>query len=218
VDIGKKLGHPIESSTSDELEDEEDTEDQVKPFKGAKPGSSPNSLFDGSSHDGSDSDDFIVEDDGALPTALPMEFSMEAHEDLAHQFKKIFQFFVHIAVRPAVERHQFMEKQIKSKVLHSTSKFRRNTSLAQEYFSVPLQIVRRKLDGLRDSLVVSSVWRPEFKRHLETFPEFALIPLSFAVPVCDACHLGRRMSTLTGRLSGTAYDRLGFEVRISIHI
>jgi hypothetical protein len=57
-----------------------------------------------------------VEDDVAAPAVLPMEFSMETHEDLIHQFKKIFQFFVHIAVRPGIERHQFMEHQMRSKV------------------------------------------------------------------------------------------------------
>jgi hypothetical protein len=80
---------------------------------------------------------------------------------------------------------------------------------------VPLQITRRKICGLRDSLVASSVWRPEFKGPLETYPEFDLIPLDFAVPACDACHLGGRMSTLTGRLSGLPYNKLGFEILVS---
>jgi len=123
LDLGKKLGHAVESSVSDEDENEEEMENTVMPFKGAKPDSGSDSLFDGSIHDKSDSDDsddsdFIVEDDGATLAVLPMEFSMEAHEDLTHQFKKIFQFFVHIAVRPAVERHQFMEDQMKSEVLY----------------------------------------------------------------------------------------------------
>jgi Domain of unknown function (DUF4211) len=79
---------------------------------------------------------------------------------------------------------------------------------------VPLQVTRRKISGLRDSLVASSVWRPEFRVPLETYPEFDLIPLDFAVPTCDACHLGGRMSTLTGRLSGLPYDKLGFEIMV----
>jgi hypothetical protein len=86
--------------------------------------------------------------------------------------------------------------------------------LGEEYFSVPLRVVRRKLTGLRDSLVTSSTWQPEFKKPLETYPEFDLLPLDFAVPSCDACHLGGRMSTLIGRLSGLPYDRLGFEVLV----
>lgn len=62
--------------------------------------------------------------------------------------------------------------------------------------------------------MASSVWRPEFKGPLEAYPEFDLIPLDFAVPACDACHLGGRMSTLVGRLSGSPYDKLGFEILV----
>jgi hypothetical protein len=86
--------------------------------------------------------------------------------------------------------------------------------LDEEYFSVPLRIARRKLSGLRDSLVASSVWRPDFKQQLEKYPTFELTGLDFAVPACDACHLGGRMSTLLGRVSGSPYDRFGFEVHL----
>jgi len=86
--------------------------------------------------------------------------------------------------------------------------------LDEEYFSVPLHIARRKLSGLRDSLVASSVWRPDFKQQLEKYPTFELTGLDFAVPACDACHLGGRMSTLLGRVSGLPYDRFGFEVHL----
>lgn len=86
----------------------------------------------------------------------------------------------------------------------------------QEYFSVPLQIGRRKLDGLRDSLVASSVWRPEFTRALGKYPEFGLVQLDFAVNGCDACHLGSRISTLSGHLAGVPYDRMGFQPLVSV--
>ncbi|KAG5645226.1 hypothetical protein DXG03_006643 [Asterophora parasitica] len=178
-------------------DDDEDLAEEVEKDR-AKPSSDLDSLFDEDS-DANNSSDFIVEDDNEAP-ALPMEFSMESHEDLDHQFKKIFQFFVHIAVRPAKERHHYMKEQLRK----------------EEYFSVPLQMVRRKISGLRDSLVTSSLWRPAFKTPLDTYPEFDLIPLSFAVPACDACHLGGRMSTLTGRLSGAPYDQWGFEVKHKI--
>ena len=65
---------------------------------------------------------------------------------------------------------------------------------------------------MRDSLVTSSVWRTSFKKPLMTYPEFDTVRMDFAVPQCDACHLGGRMSTLTGRISGEPYDRLTFEV------
>lgn len=83
---------------------------------------------------------------------------------------------------------------------------------ATKYFSVPLQIARRKLSGIRDSLVASSVWRPYFKNQLQKYPEFELAHLDFAIPTCDACHLGGRKSTLLGRVSGDPYDRVGFKV------
>lgn len=81
----------------------------------------------------------------------------------------------------------------------------------EQYFSVPLQVMRRKLLGLRDSLAASSVWRPKFKQALERYPELTLVRLDFAVPSCDACHLGGRMSTLLGRLAGSPYATSGFE-------
>lgn len=86
------------------------------PFEGAAPDddseSEHNSLFDEPESDASEG--FIVDDNGEGLASLPAEFSMEAHEDLAHQFKKIFQFFVYIAVHPPVERHEFMERLMKS--------------------------------------------------------------------------------------------------------
>lgn len=85
-------------------------------------------------------------------------------------------------------------------------------SLEEEYLSVPLQVTRRKLSGMRDSLVASSVWRSDFKKALETYPNFTLIRLNFAIPSCDACHLGGRSSTLLGRLGGKPYDKYDFEV------
>jgi hypothetical protein len=71
-------------------------------------------------------------------------------------------------------------------------------------------MTRRKLSGLRDSLVASSVWRPKFKRALERYPTLECERLDFAVPSCDACHLGGRLSTVLGRLGGIPYDKLGF--------
>ncbi|PBK96903.1 hypothetical protein ARMGADRAFT_718516 [Armillaria gallica] len=180
----------MESTDSEEQEDESENNGD-RPFKGAKPESEHDSLFD-ESGDSDKSSDFIVEDDGDGAALLPAEFRPQ--QDLAHQFKIVFQFFVHIAVHPAVERHDFMKRLMKD-----------------DYFSVALISARRKLIGLRDSLVASSVWRPEFKKSLETCPEFNLFKLDFALPQCDACHLGGRLSTLRGQLGGSSYDPLGFQ-------
>lgn len=88
----------------------------------------------------------------------------------------------------------------------------------EEYLSVPLQVTRRKLSGMRDSLVASSVWRPDFKKALETYPKFTLILLKFSVSQCDACNLGGRLSTRLGRLSGKPYDDYDFEVSSCISL
>ncbi|KAH7889668.1 hypothetical protein F5I97DRAFT_1846179 [Phlebopus sp. FC_14] len=179
-----------ESSESDSL---------AVPIRGAKPDLDDD--FDASESDAAqssgDNDDFIVEDDthGGPVMQLPVAFSMSTHQDLAHHFKTICQLFVHMAVRPLSERRPFFEHVLKE----------------EQYFSVPLQVARRKLSGMRDSLVTSSVWRPAFKKALEKHPEFSLLRLDFTVPECDACHLGGRMSTLLGRASGKPYDKYDFE-------
>jgi Domain of unknown function (DUF4211) len=47
---------------------------------------------------------------------------------------------------------------------------------------------------------------------LERYPDFTLTKLDFSVPRCDACHLGGRLSTVSGWLKGVPYDDLSFEV------
>jgi len=196
---GRKLGKQTNPAPGDDSssESESNESDDEKPIKGAKPHDDLHSLFGSDSDsDGSDaSSNFIVEDNGSVPQSLPAQFSMQSHQDLSHQFRTVFQFFLHIAVRAPAERHEFMFKQMRD----------------EEYFSIPLRIVRRKLMGLRDSLVASSVWRPEFKKALEKYPRFELTELVYVVPGCDACHLGGRKSKLIGRLSGSPYDALGFQ-------
>ncbi|KAI5828932.1 hypothetical protein K523DRAFT_243374 [Schizophyllum commune Tattone D] len=192
----RKQGKPELSSSEEEEEEEEEEEPpKSRTFRGAKP--SGDSLFgsDAESEASESGASFIVEDDGAAPVQLPAAFSLDTFQDLAHQFKKIFQFFCHIAVQPPDERHDFMEHALKN----------------EEYFAVPLKMFRRKLIGLRDSLVAGSLWRADFKKALEVFPEFELVQMEYAVPDCDACHISTRMSTRIGRLVGYPYDPLGFQ-------
>ncbi|KAA1471139.1 hypothetical protein DENSPDRAFT_837066 [Dentipellis sp. KUC8613] len=198
--LKRKKGMAVASSEESENDTSEDDEERMsRPFFGAKPsgaGALSTDDEDVDDEDKDEDDDFIVEDDGsASAPALPFAFSMSSHQDLAHHFKILCQMFVHMAVRPADEREAFMEETLKD----------------NEYFSIPLQIARRKLSEVRDSLIASSVWRPQFKKALETFPQFSLTRLDFSVPECDACHLGGRVSTLIGRLSGDPYSRLSFE-------
>lgn len=214
--IGKKLGLAAQSSSEDSANEEEEEEESplrsssVVPFAGAKPHTSDGE--EGSEDESQDEDTFIVEDDAAA-AELPPEFSMDTHQDLAHQFKIICQFFVHLAVQKPKDRHSYMEHTMKSELVGTLRLLGLICGYVDtKYFSVPLQIARRKLSGLKDSLVASSVWRPDFKNQLQRYPTFELTSLSFAIPACDACHLGGRMSTLLGRVGGNPYDRMGFKV------
>lgn len=36
--------------------------------------------------------------------------------------------------------------------------------------------------------------------------------MDMALPMCNACHMGGRVSTLIGRVGGMPYDRTTFEV------
>lgn len=112
------------SESNDELDNDESSEDEhSKPFKGSRPESSEaGSLFSEDEDGSDDSSNFIVEDEDQTVTAqLPSEFSMQSHDDLSHQFKIIFQFFVHVAVRPATDRPAFMEDQMKG--IHNINPF-----------------------------------------------------------------------------------------------
>ena len=88
--------------------------------------------------------------------------------------------------------------------------------IADEYFSESLNIMKRKLEGMQDSLVTSSVWRPDFKNALRAYPDLTLAQMEFSIPTCDACHIGGRISTIVGHLSGSRYSRETFQVSRSL--
>ena len=202
----------IESDSGQQEGSEESLEHETvyKPFKGSKPSSSAecNSLANDEESDSDQDSQFIIEDDDEVE--LPAQFSMQTYGDLSYQFKKIFQLFVHVAVQSPGDRHAFMERQMQGHSIFlficSVIKF-----VTEEYFAVPLQMIRRKVSGLRDSLVSSSVWRPEFKKALADYPDFELTPLDLTIPACDACHMGGRKSSILGRVGGSLYKVDGFE-------
>lgn len=139
-------------------------------------------------------EDFIVQDsegeaefDARL---LPAEFRMSSYQNLEHHFKVLSQYYIHLAVTgPSFA-----------------------SSSTHHYFKSALEAFRRRFAGTLDSLVTSSVWKPDFKHSLETYPDFIVGVLDEAVPGCDACHLSGRMSKYEGRLEGEAYDPETFEV------
>lgn len=131
---GRKQRKPSVSPSSSSGDD---NDDQPTLIRGAKKSSDLDSLFDEETT-GSSSSDFIVEDEGVAPAVLPPQFSMEARQDLAHQFKKIFQFFVHIAVRPAKERHDYMLKQMRGDLGHALISFQSDLYSRRRVFFCPI--------------------------------------------------------------------------------
>lgn len=194
--------------SSDESEEEAHEDDPDAPIPGARPEWGEEEEEEDQYED---IDDFIIQDEGNVQVAnLPAAFSMNTHQDLAHHFKIVCQYHVHLAVCGDRKKRKV------SKRLAEGWRMQYNLSLptnhgVDEYFSVPLAITRRKMADLQDT-IASSVWRPAYKKALRKYPDFNLTELDFAIPQCDACHLGGRMSKFMGRLDGDPYDRTTFIV------
>lgn len=111
---GKKRGKIVLESSS---EAERSESSAGVPFKGSKPHQSGESdaSDDETYSNEEDEEDFIVEDDAlGVPAAqLPLAFSLSTHQDLTHHFKIVCQLFVHMAVRPLVDRRPFLERALK---------------------------------------------------------------------------------------------------------
>jgi hypothetical protein len=115
---------------------------------------------------------------------------MSNYQDLEHHFKVVSQYHVHLVVTgPSFVRQA-----------------------DTHYFRTALDAFRRRFEAMRDSLITSSVWKPDFKRSLERYPELVIGVLDEAEMGCDACHLGGRMSKYEGTLDGSPYDGETFEV------
>ena len=80
--IGRKRGLSSASASS-----ASEDEDEIVPFKDAKPSRRSNEEED--EVDAADDDTFIVEDDNTVAPELPAEFSMNTYQDLLHHFKII---------------------------------------------------------------------------------------------------------------------------------
>ncbi|THH07442.1 hypothetical protein EW145_g3378 [Phellinidium pouzarii] len=190
----------IDEETKKKGQKASESEQEVSEEDNLIPGSRPNWNETSSSESGKNNDDdneeiddFIVDDGDQHTANLPAAFSMNTHQDLVHHFKVVCQYFVHLAVTSEAARSKVADRLTKD-----------------EYFSIPLTISRRKLADVRDS-IASSVWRPDYKKSLQMYPVFNLTDLDFAIPQCDSCHLGGRLSKFVGRLGGTPYDRKTFQ-------
>ena len=95
-------------------------------------------------------DDLFIEDDGMelLNVELPMELSMNAHQDLATHFKIICQLFVHLIVRPAKAfLRQVISRQYSLTLSFVTSLKNFDYIADNEYFYPPLLVARRRLSN-----------------------------------------------------------------------
>jgi hypothetical protein len=116
---------------------------------------------------------------------------MARYQNLEYHFKVISQFLIHLLIRgPSYARER-----------------------KKQYYRASYEAISRKLQSQKDSLVTSSVWKPDFKTSLETYPELVVSHLDEIEYGCDACHLTGRLSRFSGELRGKAYDRETFEVR-----
>ena len=133
---GKKRSRiNLESSESDAEQSEGSV---VRPFKGSRPnrGEESESPISGEDDQTDGDDNFIVEDDEQT-TRLPVAFSMNTHQDLAHQFKIVCQLFVHMAVRSTAERRPFMKKMLEGQHIHCHSKESTNMECSGGIFLCP---------------------------------------------------------------------------------
>jgi hypothetical protein len=100
------------------------------------------------------------------------------------------------------------------------------SSANEQYFIPRLDYMRRKLDGLRTSVVQSQIWRREFVKAMQSGSVFAKLMVAFPhlhtnymdelYDGCDACHMSGRMSRFEAILDGHQYDVATFEVSSSL--
>ncbi|KZT52461.1 hypothetical protein CALCODRAFT_520703 [Calocera cornea HHB12733] len=193
--LKRKRAGPVVDDYTDEEEEEEEVEEAPKPFRGARPGvielDSDDEVPD--PPDGEEQDDedaFIIEDDDeAVAVDLPAEYNMHSYQDASHHFKVVCQLFVHL-------------------IMTGDNRRVRQRLMDTEYFKIALNALRRSIGSTRESLVASSVWRPEFRKVLETKPKLWQERMITSWPGCDACHLGARISTIEAHVKGKKWGGL----------
>lgn len=123
-----------------------------------------------------------------LTPTIPGNFRLTQAPE--QQFKVVSQYFIHLVVEGPSFAPQANAR----------------------YFKEALDAFRRRLKGTKDSLVTSSVWKTNFKKSLEAYPEFGLDDLDEPFDGCEACHMNR-ISKYVIEMGGPRYDKLTFEVR-----
>lgn len=134
-------------------------------------------------------DDFLVSDDGEMLEELPEEFSHK-RESTEYKFKVVFQYLLLLA--------------IKGPDILPLSKSN------ADYFGRQLRDVRNLMKGFRDS-VSSTLWKPEFRKALETYPVWKQADLTEREGYCDGCNRRNQQCHNTAWLRGQPYDRESHE-------
>ena len=108
-----------------------------------------------SAESANDSDEFYVtddDDDEAARQQMPAEFRIDSAQTPEYKFKVVLHYFVYLVVNGP------RALPLRGKVAN--------------YFGPMLRDVRRLLEGYRNSRVRSQIWRAEFVRVLEKYPEY----------------------------------------------
>ncbi|WWD22477.1 hypothetical protein CI109_106970 [Kwoniella shandongensis] len=136
----------------------------------------------------SDSENFIVEDDGQQEQVrLPHMFSLDSAQTPEFKFKVVFHYLVLLVMKGP-------------SILPLTGE-------EAEYFQPQLLDLRRRMEGYNNFRVRSQVWRGNFVAALQKYPEFEVEELNDPEQGCDACHMGGRLSKFRVTLNGYPYDR-----------
>ncbi len=85
----------------------------------------------------------------------------------------------------------------------------------EESFRTAQQEIERYVNIQAHSMISSQVWKPDFRRAVDTRPTWSAVELKLkkgdVAPRCDACTLGNhKTASMIGTLSGGRYDRKTF--------
>lgn len=162
------------------------------------------------------SDNFVVDDENEAKVALPIQFSSHRSQSLKTSFQVVFQLMVHIACLEPHLRKDGMTRSLKGERVYFSSVSDSDMFVGDgedaEYFRNARDQLSKKLLGVRDSQVASSVWKPEYRKNLETYPELGVTYCQTEAN-CAACRKSNAISTREATLSGVPYNPLGFQVQ-----
>lgn len=179
---GKQIQEDSDSDSSkpkralyDTDDEEKDGEDQYE-----------DSLFGDYSQADSDSESWIVDDDGSAaigaPDAeIPLEFTRLSHQSSQTNFKIVCQWVVQSILNPDFPPED-------------------------EISNFAIRALDRKIDSYGGSVLQSSIWKAPFMRAMKARPVFET-ELCDERPTCDACGKSKRPAPHAVSFGGERYDK-----------